>query len=79
MPLCTQCMQSALVPGSLLGNYQFKCSDSKVTLSKPLSQLMPTSDANPQQSRTVHVANLDRAITENDLRAFFEQVSLGFQ
>jgi len=59
--------------GSLLGNYQFKCSDSKVTLSKPLSQLMPTSDANPQQSRTVHVANLDRAITENDLRAFFEQ------
>lgn len=58
--------------GTSLGNYQFKCSDSKVTLSKPIP-VTGDGAASAQQSRTVHIANLDRAITENDLRAYFEQ------
>lgn len=48
-------------------------SDSKVTLTKPVPSISGDPSVSQQQSRTVHVANLDRSITENDLRAYFEQ------
>ena len=57
--------------GSQLGSFNFKVADSKVTLSKPLPTApMLGPDGSP--SRTVHVGNLDLAVSETDLKQFFE-------
>eukprot|EP00667_Euglena_gracilis_P007519 EG_transcript_7590 len=57
--------------GVTLGGYPFRVSDSKVALSKPVPAGAPA--ASTQQSRTIHVGNLDRCVAEADLRSFFEQ------
>eukprot|EP00668_Euglena_longa_P016470 GGOE01020728.1.p1 GENE.GGOE01020728.1~~GGOE01020728.1.p1 ORF type:complete len:533 (-),score=66.04 GGOE01020728.1:118-1716(-) len=57
--------------GITLGNSPFRVFDSKIALSKPVPSGVPA--VNNQQSRTVHIGNLDRCITEGDLRSFFEQ------
>ncbi len=62
--------------GAVLGCAVIRVSDSKVAITKPVP-FVPDGTAGAgaggQQARTIYVANLDRALTEADLRSFFGQ------